>query len=246
MTTPHTEDHKPTPSQSPIDPNKLFLPGAILLAGVMISGTILYTSHTANISNVGAQQQQPTAVDASQKISVSNLIKWAKDIKLDSSKFEECLDAARYTAEIKKDAADGVTAGVSGTPAFFINGRKIVGAMPFSTFKTMIDEELKGVKTTDERVAISNDDDPVLGDANAAVTMVEFSDYECPFCKRFYDDTLAQIKSTYIDTGKLKLVYRDYPLSFHPGAEPAAQAANCAGEQGKYWEMHDKIFEAQG
>lgn len=90
------------------------------------------------------------------------------------------------------------------------------------------------------------DDDPFLGDEDAPVTMIEWSDYECPFCARFYQQTLPQIKSDYIDTGKVKLVYRDFALSFHQQAEPAAIAANCAGEQGKYFEFHDKIFDNGG
>ena len=89
------------------------------------------------------------------------------------------------------------------------------------------------------------DDDHALGDSNAPVTIVEFSDYQCPFCGRFYTQTLGQIKSKYIDTGKVRLVFRDFPLSFHPEAEPSALAANCAGEQGKYYEFHDKVFENQ-
>lgn len=87
------------------------------------------------------------------------------------------------------------------------------------------------------------DDDSVKGDADAPVTIVEFSDYECPFCARFYEQTYKQIKSKYIDTGKVKLVYRDFPLSFHPQAQKAAEAAECAGEQGNYYDMHDKLFE---
>jgi len=90
------------------------------------------------------------------------------------------------------------------------------------------------------------DDDPFLGDENAPVTIIEFSDYECPFCARFYSQTLNQIKSKYIDTGKVKFVYRDFPLAFHPQAEPSAIAANCAGMQGKYFEFHDKIFDNGG
>ena len=97
------------------------------------------------------------------------------------------------------------------------------------------------------KVEVSIDDDAVLGDKNAPVTIIEFSDYECPFCSRFYDQTLPQIKSDYIDKGKVKLVYRDFPLSFHPNAQKAAEAAECAGEQGneEYFKMHDKLF-AQG
>jgi protein-disulfide isomerase len=87
------------------------------------------------------------------------------------------------------------------------------------------------------------EDDSVRGDKNAPVTIVEFSDYECPFCARFYADAYQQIKSVYIDTGKVKFVYRDFPLSFHQNAKKAAEAAECAGEQGMYFEMHDKLFE---
>ena len=86
------------------------------------------------------------------------------------------------------------------------------------------------------------DDDAVLGDEDAPVTIVEFSDYECPFCGRFYQQTLPSIKEEYIKTGKVKLIYRDFPLSFHPQAQKAAEAAECAGEQDKYWQMHDKLF----
>ncbi|MDP3990126.1 MAG: thioredoxin domain-containing protein [archaeon] len=88
-----------------------------------------------------------------------------------------------------------------------------------------------------------DNDDAVRGDPKAPVTIVEFSDYECPFCGRFYSETLGQIESKYIDTGKVKLVYKDFPLSFHPQAQKAAEAAECAGEQGKYYEMHDLLFE---
>ena len=77
------------------------------------------------------------------------------------------------------------------------------------------------------------DDDPVLGDKNAPVTMIEFSDYECPFCKRHFDQTLPQLVEKYVDTGKVKIVFRDFPLSFHdPMATKEAVAANCAREQG--------------
>jgi len=93
------------------------------------------------------------------------------------------------------------------------------------------------------RVDVSIDDDAILGDKNAPITIIEFSDFECPFCERFYSQTLPLIKKNYIDTGKAKLVYRDFPLSFHPNAQKAAEAAECAGEQGKYYEMHDLLFE---
>ena len=95
------------------------------------------------------------------------------------------------------------------------------------------------------RGEINVDDDPMKGNANAPVTIVEFSDFECPFCARFYSQTMKQLETEYIDTGKVKLIYRDFPLGFHQNAQKAAEAGECADDQGKFWEMHDKIFENQ-
>ena len=96
-------------------------------------------------------------------------------------------------------------------------------------------------------VSTSVADAPWLGRADAPVTIVEFSDYQCPFCRRFYSTTLTELKKDYIDAGKVRYVFRDYPLDqLHPHARKAAEAAHCAGEQGKYWQMHDALFQNQG
>ncbi len=91
------------------------------------------------------------------------------------------------------------------------------------------------------------DDDMFLGLKDAPVTIVEFSDYECPFCERFHTSTFPSIKKDYIDTGKVRFVYRDFPLSFHPAAYPAAIAVECAHAQGNNyaWKLHDQIFANQ-
>jgi len=90
------------------------------------------------------------------------------------------------------------------------------------------------------------DDDAVLGSVDAPVTIIEFSDYECPFCKSYFTNTLPDIKKNYVDTGKVKIVYRDFPLGFHnPLATTEAIAAECARKQGGdqvYFDYHDKIF----
>jgi protein-disulfide isomerase len=96
--------------------------------------------------------------------------------------------------------------------------------------------------TTPTSAGPTVDDDTLKGSEDAPVTIIEFSDYECPFCARFFDATLAQIDEVYIKTGKVKMVFRDFPLSFHKKAQKAAEAAECAGEQDKYWEMHDILF----
>jgi len=95
-------------------------------------------------------------------------------------------------------------------------------------------------------VKISIDDDPIIGDPNAPITIVEFSDFQCPFCARFHTQTLPLILEEYIEQGKVKLVFRDFPIqSIHPNAVPASVAAECANEQGKFREMHDILFEKQ-
>jgi protein-disulfide isomerase len=81
-----------------------------------------------------------------------------------------------------------------------------------------------------------------MGRDDAPVTMVEFTDYQCPFCRRFEADSFAQLKKEYIDTGKVRFVSRDLPLDFHPNAPAAAMAARCAGDQHKFWEMRDAMM----
>lgn len=93
-------------------------------------------------------------------------------------------------------------------------------------------------------IRISIDDDPMKGDPNAPITIIEFSDFECPFCGRFYANTLPLIEEKYINTGKVNFVYRDFPIqSIHPNAAPAAMAAECADDQNSFWPYHDMIFE---
>jgi protein-disulfide isomerase len=81
-----------------------------------------------------------------------------------------------------------------------------------------------------------------LGRDDAPVTVVEFADYQCPFCRKFHSETFVELKKNYIDTGKVRFVSRDLPLDFHPNAPSAAVAARCAGEQDKFWEMRDMIL----
>jgi protein-disulfide isomerase len=80
-----------------------------------------------------------------------------------------------------------------------------------------------------------------MGSKDAPLTMVEFTDFQCPFCQRFHVQTFADLKKNYIDTGKLRFVSRDLPLDFHPNALQAAQAGRCAGEQGQFWAMRDRM-----
>lgn len=92
----------------------------------------------------------------------------------------------------------------------------------------------------------SADDDVILGDSSAPVTLIEFGDYQCPFCKKMFDETEGRLRDEYVKTGKLKMVYRDFPLDqAHPYARRAAEAAECARDEGKFWVYHDALFERQ-
>lgn len=84
-----------------------------------------------------------------------------------------------------------------------------------------------------------------LGKDDAPVIIVEYSDYQCPFCRKWFNDAKSQLDKEYIETGKVQLIYKDFPLGFHPMAPVYAEAARCAGDQGKYWEFHDTIFVEQ-
>ena len=93
---------------------------------------------------------------------------------------------------------------------------------------------------------ISADDDPIIGNPDAPITIIEFSDFQCPFCARFHVQTLPSLMEEYIEQGKVKLVFRDFPIqNIHPNALPASVAAECANEQGKFKGMHDMLFENQ-
>ena len=95
------------------------------------------------------------------------------------------------------------------------------------------------------KVSVSIKDAPVLGKADAPVTLVEFVDYQCAFCQRFFKDTYPKLKQEYVDTGRLRILVKDMPLGFHKEARSAAHAARCAGDQGRYWAMHDRLFETR-
>lgn len=130
--------------------------------------------------------------------------------------------------------------------AILVVGVLIAGAILYSN-RNPSSQTANPISDSSGKIEVSVDDDPFLGPEGAKVVIVEFSDFQCPFCRSFWRDTLNRIKSEYIDSGKsVKFVYRDFPLtSLHPMAVKYAEAGECARDQGKFWEMHDKIFEEQ-
>lgn len=186
---------------------------------------------------------------------------YAAEIGLDGGAFGECQASGRYDAAIQADLQAGQAAGVSGTPSFVINGELIVGAQPAAVFQAGLDRLLDGqtfavpTPTVDpaalpKPVDISIAGAPMKGDPDAPMTIVEYSDYQCPFCARFFNDTMGPLVQEFIDSGKAKLVFKDFPLnSIHPQALEAAEAARCvwelAGGDEAYWQMHDMLFAGQ-
>lgn len=90
-----------------------------------------------------------------------------------------------------------------------------------------------------------NVDDNAMGDPNAPITITEYSDYQCPYCRRFWEDTEQQLADAYVATGQVRFVYRSFGMFIGAESQAAAEAAYCAGAQGKFWEMHDTIFTNQ-
>ena len=112
-----------------------------------------------------------------------------------------------------------------------------------SALKTLASRNARPAQKPFKPADISIDGSPVMGNADAPVTMVEFTDFQCPFCRRYSNGTFPQIIKDYIKTGKVRYVVRQFPLkAIHPKAVKASEASLCAGDQGKYWEMYDQIF----
>lgn len=182
---------------------------------------------------------------------------------------KKAIDEKKYMSKIEASMDEASELEARGTPAFFVNGRKLSGAQPFESFKKLIDAELEKAKALvakgtpkhkvyDEIMKEGKEppppekkdvppptaDNPSKG--TGKVVMQIWSDFECPFCKRV-EPTISQIEKEY--AGKVKIVWHDMPLPFHQDAPLAAQAAREAFEQkgsAGFWKFHDKLFEVSG
>jgi protein-disulfide isomerase len=222
-----------------------------------------------------------TAFSNQSALGEDSYVKWAQEAGVkDVAAFKSGLSSHKWADKVDKDLNDGKSAGVQGTPSFFVNGVFINGAQPFDNFKKTIDQELQKAQakiaagTSKSRIYVEMSKEnkknappakeeegekedtssvfkipvgssPVLGSPNALVTIVEFSDFQCPYCSRV-EPTLKAVRDKYGD--KVRLVWKNEPLPFHPRAEPAAEIAlevrAQKGDKG-FWEAHDKLFENQ-
>lgn len=210
-------------------------------------------------------------IDNQVKQTDEDLLGYAKELKLDEAKVKAAMADHKYQAEISadQDLSDDLQA--NGTPHFFINGRRLVGAQPTEKFKAIIDEEIKkaeaiiakGVAAKDVYAELIKDgkeppppekktvdapapDSPWKGSDKAKVVMEVFSDFQCPFCKRV-EDTVKQVEKAYGD--KIRIVWRHKPLPMHKDAPLASEAAQEVYKQKgnvAFWKYHDTLFDKQG
>ena len=197
------------------------------------------------------------------KLKEDDLLEYAKELGLDVEQFKVSLGDHRYKPQVDREAQQAVKIGATGTPAFFVNGRYLSGAKPLDSFVKVIDDELSGKeipskwgknvkegKAQKKRKAedpnkiynIPVGEAPFKGPKDAPITIVVFNDFQCPFSKRG-TSTTEQVMDAY--PNQIKLAFKNFPLGFHKEAMIAAEAALAADAQGKFWEMHDKIFTNQ-
>jgi protein-disulfide isomerase len=211
-------------------------------------------SNNNGLTSQGSTNSQTTEETIAVGYSPQDIKKWASEIGLDTNQFNSCFDSQKHLDKIRSDYQDGLSLQVTGTPAFFIGTRedgliRVTGIQAFDVFKNVIDSYLNGTAPPAE-VTLTADPlentTSIIGNRDAQVLIIEFSDFQCPFCRAFYTEALPQIESEYIESGKAVLAYFDFPLtSIHPGAVHYGLAAKCAEEQGKWREMHDKMFDEQ-
>jgi protein-disulfide isomerase len=209
--------------------------------------------------------------DSQPKLEDADLEALAATLKLNVAKVKQAIATHKYKTAIEDDELVGDDFGASGTPHFFINGKRLGGAQPIERFTAIIDEELARAKalkangtapaalydalvkdgvtaTAPEKVQVDAPaaGAPSRGAAGAKVVVQEFADFQCPFCKRA-EDTVDEVVKAY--GGRVKVVWRNLPLSFHADAELAAEAAlEAKAQKGNdaFWKMHDLLFKNQG
>ena len=187
------------------------------------------------------------------KLTRADLLEYAESLGLSLPAFQQALDNHTYRPIIERDLAEAKGLGVTSTPTFFVNGRRMVGPQGYASLGAVIESLLAGIPKS-QRVqgeivasgpaqAINLEHAPIRGSATAAVSLVEFSDFECPFCAEAAP-IVHQLLAAY--PTQVRFAFKHYPLPMHKESPLAHEAALAANEQGKFWEMHDLIFVTQG
>lgn len=163
-------------------------------------------------------------------------ISLAEELALDADAFADCVESGKFDAILQTNAGEAQELGIAGFPHFIVEGQPLSGVDPNALAIALGLPMAVPLETA----AFA------FGDPAAPITIVEYTDYQCPFCTRHFAETLPQLRENFIDKGLVYYVIKDFPLtSIHPQAVLAATAARCAGEQDAYLEMHDNLFTQQ-
>jgi protein-disulfide isomerase len=181
------------------------------------------------------------------KIKLPDLVLYAQQLHLDVPRFQKALESGRFHQVIDDDAAMARGLGIAATPTFFINGQQLTGQQSVERLNAAIDEALNPGRSAIAAATVTIDKlnlarAPVRGQEQAPVTIIEFSDLQCPFCARV-TPTLRELMKQYPD--QVRWVFKSFPLDFHADSPLAHAAALAAQRQGKFWQMHDLIFANQ-
>lgn len=158
----------------------------------------------------------------------------AQKAGLDVAKFDAALKDHRYLPVVERDMAEGKALGLQRAPTFFINGRAMVGTPAIGALRALLNQQL------DLPAQVETKGAPRRGPENAPIKLVEFSDFQCGFCTRVLP-TVQQLMKEY--PNQVQWIFKHNPLDFHKDAPLAHEASMAAGAQGKFWEMHDLLFE---
>lgn len=269
-----TRDPGPPPVPPPAAPaatrptwTYALMPAAVLLGAAVIAGAVWFTRDDAGKATAAPPAGAVVStVDVAGGSAPTNLLTaftgYAEQTGLDETAFRACLGSAPDGAVVTAQRRRGEALGVTGTPTFFINNKRVVGTQPRAIFEEVINAELKGSPTTLEqyspaiRQLAERDQFSILpqpvdvsdavfdGSPQAKVVVAEFSDFQCPFCKRWGDENLGWLRAKLGDD--VALAFLHMPLTeIHKNAGYASLAAVCADKQGKFWEMHDLLFARQ-
>ncbi len=243
-----------------------FLLGMLLTKLGYLESNGSYPTTTSGTTGTNQQAQNPTSAPKPLHV--------AQATGMDATAFKKCLDSDKYAQQVAADLSDGQKAGVTGTPAFFIDGLSLVGAQPYTVFQQTINQELAGSRantpnifsqlsaalsmkayaqtvtdtttpTPAARVNVTVGPFPVLGNPNAPVTIIEYADFQCPFCKEAFTTVEPNIIKDYVNTGKAKFAFKNYAF-LGPESIVAAEGAYCANDQGKFWAYHNFLYQHQG
>jgi len=197
-------------------------------------------------------EMHDTLVENQTHLTRADLLGYAKSLGLDLAAFARALDNHTYRPIVERDLAEAAGLGVTTTPTFFVNGRRLVGPQGYASLGAVIESLLAGIPP-DKRVQaeivatgpaqqIDLRSAPTRGPATAPISLVEFSDFECPFCAETAP-VVRQLLLAY--PSQVRFAFKHYPLPMHKESPLAHEASAAAGDQGKFWEMHDLLFQTQ-